>query len=64
MHLTVCDECLGGGLIEVEENDNPYYIPYYVTCPKCMGDGELDWIENIVGKKPCNVKKKDTYYDL
>ncbi len=22
-----------------------------IDCPKCLGDGEVDWIENIVGKK-------------
>jgi len=20
-------------------------------CPKCFGDGKLDWIENVIGKK-------------
>jgi hypothetical protein len=25
-------------------------------CPKCLGDGRLDWVERIVGKRMENVK--------
>jgi len=32
----ICDKCHGKG----------------GWCEKCHGDGKLDWVENIVGKKP------------
>ena len=49
----ICDKCGGTGRVN---NFNPYH-PYYshrrkVFCPMCQGTGKLDWIENIVGKKP------------
>ena len=22
-----------------------------ITCPKCYGEGKLDWIENVIGKR-------------
>ena len=25
---------------------------YKDVCPKCQGTGKLDWIENVLGKKP------------
>ena len=37
-----CKYCDGtGNLI----NTSPFG-----TCPKCLGDGKLDWVEEIVGK--------------
>jgi hypothetical protein len=37
----ICDECLGTG----------ESIAHH-SCPKCWGNGKLDWIENVVGKRP------------
>ncbi len=50
----ICDKCGGTGRIN---NHNPYHsFPHSrsrtVFCPMCQGTGKLDWIENIVGKKP------------
>lgn len=38
----ICTKCNGEGIIE----DKIFNI-----CDKCFGDKEIDWIENIVGKK-------------
>jgi len=38
----ICDKCDGKGIIH---NKDSGYI-----CPKCLGEKELDWVENIVGK--------------
>lgn len=46
----VCPKCNGNTL-----NNDPYYDSKdYETwyCDKCNGTGKLDWVENIVGKKP------------
>lgn len=31
------------------------------TCPKCRGEGELDWIENIKGKKSLSLSYITTF---
>lgn len=36
----ICDKCKGSG------NSISHHL-----CSKCWGDGKMDWIENIVGKK-------------
>lgn len=36
----ICDECLGTGESIA-----------YNLCPKCHGNGKLDWIEAVVGKR-------------
>ena len=41
----VCDKCSGEGTIPVEGTR------FCTNCPKCLGDGKIDWIENIVGKR-------------
>lgn len=38
----VCDKCEGRGTSWI----------YTTPCSKCQGKGKVDWIENIVGKKP------------
>ncbi len=38
----ICSQCNGTG--------NLSNTPIFGTCPKCSGDGKVDWIENIVGK--------------
>ena len=35
-----CDKCAGSGVIEKFE-----------VCTKCNGEGKLDWVEAVVGKK-------------
>jgi len=45
-----CYQCKGTGY-ELEINDYPYGYRIHPPCSKCNGDGKLDWIENIVGKK-------------
>ena len=38
----VCSECGGiGGVGDILQDE----------CPKCLGTGKLDWIENVVGKR-------------
>ena len=57
-----CDKCAGTGshgysqdYIEAELHGMMLKIPTNKTehaWPKCYGAGQLDWIENVVGKKP------------
>ena len=49
----ICNKCNGSG------DDSRYEEfldkdKYYYKCPKCQGEGKLDWIENVVGKKTPN----------
>lgn len=49
----ICDKCKGTGYdlkIPQVENNETYYQNHY-PCDKCQGDGKLDWIEAVVGKK-------------
>lgn len=41
-----CEFCDGKGF-----HDDPVKHNTYHTCQECQGDGEFDWIENIVGKR-------------
>lgn len=50
----VCPECNGMGYIDKIPSDN--FHVFKERCPKCLGAGKLDWIENVVGKK-------EMYYD-
>lgn len=53
----ICSECNGQKDIEnpheiPKEKRKPYKV--YITrivCPKCKGEGKLDWIENLIGKE-------------
>jgi len=38
----ICDKCEGSGTSWI----------YTTPCSKCQGQGKVDWVENIVGKKP------------
>ena len=50
----ICSKCKGIGLVfKIKSNKG---IIFKNECPKCQGTGKLDWIENVVGKKPM-------YYD-
>lgn len=54
-----CDECGGEGILpkdpEWENGLGPIKL-----CKKCLGSGQLDWIERVVGKTP----KDDLVIDL
>ncbi len=41
----ICSECGGSGAVGGKWFNRR-------SCPKCLGDGKLDWIENVVGKRP------------
>jgi len=41
----VCSKCSGVGVVR-----EGWF------CSKCWGDGKLDWIENVVGRKGFNIK--------
>jgi len=53
----MCDKCNGTGHIENRKGQigsNRQSFQRY--CPKCLGNGKVDWIENVVGKRifnPC-----------
>lgn len=49
----ICNKCNGKRQIKT---DKPKWWQLRLAeieslCPKCFGDGKLDWIENAVGKK-------------
>lgn len=49
-----CDICNGEGFYfgsgEFVENIK-HIIPVKLTCKKCQGQGTVNWVENIFGKK-------------
>ena len=45
----ICDECMGSGNQAKWDRIPDYRIT--LKCDKCHGEGKLDWIENITGKK-------------
>ncbi len=45
----ICEDC--GGLGLSARGTEFSYLSESVECPKCLGEGKLDFIENIVGKK-------------
>jgi len=49
----ICKSCQGTGCYRAITRD--VKDPRFLNCPKCQGEGKLDWIENIVGKK---IKKR------
>jgi len=51
----LCPICFGWGKVM---NSDPFLRAIQVDCPWCLGDGKLDWIENIVGKREENIKGK------
>lgn len=56
MEKIICDKCKGTG-----------NIADIIKCPKCNGDGTLNWLENIFGKKQdssTNIYYRDIYGNL
>jgi hypothetical protein len=47
----LCDKCNGTGSAPIKD--------YMLRCPKCLGTGKLDWVENARGGK---LKPKDTSF--
>ena len=69
----ICDKCNGTGHQATWENIPDYRV--YTPCSKCHGDGKLDWLENIMGKReqgfddlsmrrPKNPKEGSCYFDM
>jgi DnaJ-class molecular chaperone len=72
----ICDKCDGLGLVK-RKYEEFEFVTKSTTCPKCLGDGKLDFIENITGKKAksftiesndrtfihTDPTEGDTYYD-
>jgi DnaJ-class molecular chaperone len=63
----ICDRCEGDGIIfdrrkKFYEQWESWYETHTSVCPKCHGDGKLDWIENIVGKKESNKKSQTVHH--
>ncbi len=51
----ICDNCNGKGVVdkrvELKAVDNGMIWMTTKMCLICHGEGELDWIENVVSKK-------------
>lgn len=47
-HEVACSKCKGTG-----STDN------YFTCDKCVGEGKLDWVSDIMGPKPRSLSALD-----
>jgi hypothetical protein len=43
----LCEPCNGWGRVMNEDGE---IRTIYVQCPRCLGEGKLDWVENVVGK--------------
>lgn len=55
--FTKCTKCDGEGIIHV--SSSVVGLPYQLDiCDVCHGDGELDWIERIIGKGPLSWEQK------
>jgi len=52
----LCEPCNGWGRVMNEDGE---LRTIYVQCPRCLGDGKLDWVENVVGKSEENKKGPD-----
>jgi len=64
-HEVICEKCKGRGKISTPINPNHLYGYNYSIdeeCTKCCGDGKLDWIENVVGKRKINKFHMNTMY--
>lgn len=48
----ICDKCEGKGGASHAHPSSDLNSPNWVRCQKCQGKGKVDWVENIVGKKP------------
>ena len=55
MEEYTCDRCGGEGRIKNPslKNQDSLMFPMltYLTCPKCLGDKKLNWIERVFGKQ-------------
>lgn len=47
----ICSPCKGTGVIITTEKRGNGFYQVKTFCEKCNGDGKLDWIENITGKR-------------
>jgi len=47
----ICDQCQGSGKVPVSKHNGITVIESLKQCPKCVGTGKVDWIENVVGKR-------------
>ncbi len=63
--INKCKHCNGKGYDELKFKQNEGYIrlltTYDIICRKCHGTGELDWIEEIIGKKLSIAKRIIAY---
>jgi excinuclease UvrABC ATPase subunit len=57
--LFPCNKCNGEGkfLVPGKQIDEHTYMAVYKICEKCHGTGELDWIEEIRGKRLSIAKR-------
>ena len=49
----ICSQCNGKRRIKTDKPS--WWVVRFKAveslCPKCWGDGKMDWIENVIGKK-------------
>jgi hypothetical protein len=61
MEEYTCDRCGGEGRIKNPslKNQDSLMFPMltYLTCPKCLDDKKLNWIERVLGKQEKEVQK-------
>ena len=60
----VCDICNGSGHGELDYTSIDDKIEYYRVCKKCNGDGTINWLEKIFGKKSNNIVFIVKYQDF
>ena len=72
--IVKCDECKGHGSIRTYTEPDYLKIQFmkgWKKCPKCMGVGYLDWIDNITSRQTktaikvrlCNISWTALFFD-
>jgi DnaJ-class molecular chaperone len=47
----LCPKCRGRGRVPRCGPWSQKYKVSYLRCDECLGDGKIDWIEDVVGKR-------------
>jgi len=48
----ICNKCNGQKYYESSDGK------FKQRCPKCLGNGELDWVESVLGAKESDLEKE------
>ena len=46
-----CPKCDGKGKVNQKTRDFTKFNTIQLVCSECLGDGKIDWVEEVIGKK-------------